>query len=279
MFIIALMIRKILFLLITLTALMLNGCASNPLIADGKGGRYVIGGTYKIKGIKYRARVNLNYIETGMASWYGRDFHGKKTANGEIYDMNTLSAAHKTLPMPTYARVTNLNNGRSVIVRINDRGPYKSDLGTDTSNRIIDLSRKAAQMLGFLRAGVAPVEVRYLGRARPNNADRLTKNLKRRRVRALFRPVGESQSDKIYHVKVGAFVSRAKAEAHQRNLARTKQIPSRLKKEKNRWRLVFGPFKAKNEAHAIKSILLTRGYSKSVILAAKVPTRHKNYKR
>ena len=265
-----LMIKKVLlFLLFALIAFVGEGCASNPLIADGAGGRYVVGGVYKVKGVKYRARVNLNYVETGMASWYGRAFHGKKTANGETYDMNTLSAAHKTLPLPTYARVTNRKNGRSVIVRVNDRGPYKSDHGTDTRNRIIDVSRKAAQMLGFLRAGIAPVEVRYIGRARPSNATRLTRNLKRRTIRGEFRPVGEVKGAKIYHVKAGKFPSRAKAEAHRLNLVRVKQIKARIARDKRGWRLIFGPFEAKNEAHAVKSILLTRGYHKSVIFAAK----------
>ena len=264
--------KMLLFLLFALIAFMgEGGCASNPLIADGAGGRYVVGGVYKVKGVKYRARVNLNYVETGMASWYGRAFHGKKTANGETYDMNTLSAAHKTLPLPTYARVTNRRNGRSVIVRVNDRGPYKSDHGTNTRNRIIDVSRKAAQMLGFLRAGVAPVEVRYIGRARPANAARLSRKLKIRTQRVQFRPVGLPDKHKTYHVKVGSFSTRDKAETHRRNLASSLIYAekSRLARDKNRWRLIFGPFEAKNEAQAVKSILLTRGYRKSVILAAK----------
>ena len=268
------MSHRFLFNLVIVSAViapLMGGCAFSPLIADGEGGRYVVGGAYKVKGVKYRARVNQNYLETGYASWYGRAFHGKKTANGETYDMNTLSAAHRTLPLPTYARVTNRSNGRSVIVRVNDRGPFKSDHGTDTSKRIIDVSRKAAQMLGFFKAGVAPVEVRYLGRARPGGADQLAKNLKTRRIRALFRPIGETKGGKVYHIKTGAFSSRAKAEAHRLDLARTKKIAARLKKEKNRWRLIFGPFEAKNEAHAIQSILLTRGYRKSVILAGRIP--------
>ena len=266
------MIKKtLLFMLFALCAPSAQGCTANPLIADGAGGRYVVGGIYKVKGVKYRARVNLNYIETGLASWYGRAFHGKKTANGEIYNMNTLSAAHKTLPLPTYARVTNRKNGRSVIVRVNDRGPYKSDHGTDTRNRIIDVSRKAAQMLGFLRDGVAPVEVRYIGRAKPANAARLSRKLKIRTQRVQFRPVGIPSQHKTYHVKAGSFSTRDKAETHRRNLAASLIYAekSRLARDKNGWRLIFGPFEAKNEAHAVKSILLTRGYRKSVILAAK----------
>ena len=93
--------------------------------------------------------------ERGIASWYGADFHGRKTANGEVYDMNAISAAHPTMPMPSYARVTNLRNGRSVIVRVNDRGPYHND-------RVIDLSREAARHLGILKGGVAAVEVNLI---------------------------------------------------------------------------------------------------------------------
>ena len=272
MSIIGLMIKKaLLLMLFALIAAVAEGCAANPLIADGAGGRYVVGGVYKVKGVKYRARVNLNYVETGVASWYGRAFHGKKTANGETYNMNTLSAAHKTLPLPTYARVTNRKNGRSVIVRVNDRGPYKSDHGTDTRNRIIDVSRKAAQMLGFLRAGVAPVEVRYIGRAKPSNATKLSRKLKIRTQRVQFRPVGLPNKHKTYHVKVGSFSTRDKAETHRRSLASSLSYAekSRLARDKKGWRLIFGPFEAKNEAQAVKSILLTRGYRKSVILAAK----------
>ena len=94
----------------------------------------------------------------GRASWYGELFHGRRTANGEIYDMDRLSAAHPTLPLPVYAQVTNLKNGRTIVVRVNDRGPYAND-------RIIDLSRRSAEVLGFRRHGTATVRVKYLGRA------------------------------------------------------------------------------------------------------------------
>ena len=98
------------------------------------------------------------YDRRGWASWYGELFHGRRTANGEIYDMDRLSAAHPTLPLPVYAQVTNLKNGRTIVVRINDRGPFAND-------RIIDLSRRSAEALGFRRQGTAPVRVRYLQRA------------------------------------------------------------------------------------------------------------------
>ena len=127
------------------------------------GGYYQVGKPYQIAGLWYTPREDPGYDRVGSASWYGELFHGRRTANGEIYDMDRLSAAHPTLPLPVYARVTNLNNGRSIVVRINDRGPYARD-------RVIDLSRRSAELLGFRNHGTATVRVKYLGRA-PLNGD------------------------------------------------------------------------------------------------------------
>ena len=127
------------------------------------GGYYQVGKPYQVAGLWYTPREDPGYDQVGNASWYGELFHGRRTANGEIYDMDRLSAAHPTLPLPVYARVTNLNNGRSIVVRVNDRGPYARD-------RIMDLSRRSAEMLGFRNHGTATVRVRYLGRA-PLNGD------------------------------------------------------------------------------------------------------------
>ena len=121
-------------------------------------GTYKVGSSYQINGVWYYPQDDPNYDQTGIASWYGDPFHGRKTANGETFDKNLITAAHPTLPMPTIARVTNLENGRSIIVRINDRGPF-------AKGRIIDLSQKSAQLLGFEQAGVAKVRVQYVGRA------------------------------------------------------------------------------------------------------------------
>jgi len=127
------------------------------------GGAYQVGKPYQIAGLWYKPREDPGYDRVGSASWYGELFHGRRTANGEIYDMDRLSAAHPTLPLPVYARVTNLNNGRSIVVRVNDRGPYARD-------RVIDLSRRSAELLGFRSHGTATVRVKYLGRA-PLNGD------------------------------------------------------------------------------------------------------------
>ncbi len=122
------------------------------------GGRYKIGSPYRINGKIYTPREVDRHNEQGMASWYGELFHGRRTANGEIYNMEALTAAHPTLPLPSYARVTNLRNGRSLVVRINDRGPYARD-------RVIDLSWAVASLLQMRASGTAPVRVEYLGLA------------------------------------------------------------------------------------------------------------------
>jgi rare lipoprotein A len=129
------------------------------------GGRYKLGSPYKINGQRYVPREVTHYEETGVASWYGELFHGRLTANGEVYDMEALSAAHPTLPLPSYVRVTNLRNDRAVVLRVNDRGPY-------SRGRLIDLSWAAASLLKMDRAGTAPVRVEYLGKAPLNGDDR-----------------------------------------------------------------------------------------------------------
>ena len=117
-----------------------------------------------------------SFSQTGKASWYGPGFHGKKTSSGERFDMNTLSAAHRTLPIPSYARVTNLSNGKSVVVRINDRGPFHG-------NRVMDLSKAAAKELGFIHTGTANVKVEQIlpngkGQKQQNRRDGIVTSVK-----------------------------------------------------------------------------------------------------
>lgn len=147
-------------------ALMLSGCAESTLVAhtaktfgsaveEEPIGGYKVGNPYQIDGIWYTPKEDYGYVEEGVASWYGPDFHGKRTANGERYDMHALTAAHRTLPMPSLVRVTNLENRRSAILRINDRGPF-------ARNRILDVSKRAADALGFIGQGTARVRVEIL---------------------------------------------------------------------------------------------------------------------
>lgn len=118
-------------------------------------GTYKVGKPYVIQGKTYVPEVNYDYMETGIASWYGPGFHGGRTANGEKFYQNELTAAHKTLPLPSIVRVTNLSNGKSLIVRVNDRGPF-------SKGRVIDVSQKAAELLGFKNQGTAKVRVEVL---------------------------------------------------------------------------------------------------------------------
>ena len=146
------------------------GVSSSPrLVALGEpvpkgGGTYRVGKPYTIGGQTYEPQENPNYSAEGMASWYGQDFHGRATANGEVYDMASISAAHPTLPIPSYARVTNLANQKSIIVRVNDRGPYHG-------NRLIDVSVRTARLLGFYENGLTKVRVEYVGRAALEGSD------------------------------------------------------------------------------------------------------------
>ena len=139
-----------------------GGHAERPPAPNGYE-HQVVGKPYEVSGRWYTPADQPNYNETGVASWYGPNFDGKRTANGEIYDMNALSAAHKTLPLPSLVEVTNLDNGKSLVVRVNDRGPF-------VDGRIIDLSKGAAEQLGVIRPGVARVRVRYLGPPPMNGA-------------------------------------------------------------------------------------------------------------
>jgi rare lipoprotein A len=126
-----------------------------PSAPAGGKGNYKVGKPYQVAGTWYYPKEDFNYDETGIASWYGPGFHGKSTANGEVFDQFAVSAAHRTLPLPSAVRVTNLENGRAINLRVNDRGPF-------SKNRIIDLSRKAAQLLGFEGKGTARVRVEIL---------------------------------------------------------------------------------------------------------------------
>jgi len=162
-------------------ALLLGGCAETRLAVHtakaiasdepkraASGATYKVGNPYQINGVWYYPREQPDYDETGIASWYGDPFHGRQTANGETYDMNALTAAHPTLPLPTNVRVTNLENGRSIIVRVNDRGPF-------VNGRLIDMSRRGAQLLGFHEKGTAKVRVSALEAATVNGVSVLPK--------------------------------------------------------------------------------------------------------
>ncbi|MGI6244409.1 MAG: septal ring lytic transglycosylase RlpA family protein [Pseudochelatococcus sp.] len=142
---------------------------SPRVVSSGKavpkgGGRSMVGKPYVVAGRTFTPKENDNYTAVGTASWYGAAFHGRRTANGEIFDKHSIAAAHPTLPLPSYVRVTNLSNNRSMVVRVNDRGPFHG-------NRLIDLSKTAAEALDFHRQGTAKVKVEYVGRASLGGSD------------------------------------------------------------------------------------------------------------
>lgn len=145
-------------MLAALTAACASTSEDNSVQVPPNAGVYKIGKPYQIGDTWYYPREQPDYDETGIASWYGPSFYGHRTANGELYDATALTAAHRTLPLPVNVRVTNLENGRSIIVRVNDRGPF-------AKGRIIDLSEKAAELLGYKAKGTARVRVTFIGRA------------------------------------------------------------------------------------------------------------------
>ena len=162
--------------------LALAACSSNKSqdfngfteFGDYKG-HYKIGKPYQVQGVTYIPKQEPNYDKTGYASWYGPTFHGKKTANGDKFDKNALTAAHPTLPLPSLVRVTNLQNGKNVVLMVNDRGPF-------ARSRILDVSQRAAQMLGFEQQGVAKVRVQYL----PGQTDQMLKRIGLKKPNQLY---------------------------------------------------------------------------------------------
>ena len=254
------------------------------------GGIYKIGTPYQIMGSWYYPRENPNYDEVGIASWYGTKFHGRRTANGEIFDMNLLTAAHPTLPMPVRARVTNLENGKSIIVRINDRGPFAKD-------REIDLSRKAAEVLGFRDKGTTRVRVQYLGRAPMyDSAGRLIRGQEpasfisekprtpdeNKRVAAAPVEQVEKQTldgrtiadapppiaSKRYAVQVGVFSSRFNAERLKRQLDRI--TPAEVSEAEingeTYYRVKVGGANVREDARQTRDMLVSAGHQDAVIV-------------
>ncbi len=212
-------------------ALLLAGCSSDEKLdpfagkgspkytSDGPlpkgGGRRHVGKPYTIAGKTYYPTAKPKAVEVGMASWYGPKFHRRKTANGEWFDMNYLSAAHKTMPLPSYVRVVNLENGRTVVVRVNDRGPF---VGT----RIIDMSKAAAEVLGFRHKGKARVRVEYLGPAPLGDDRALLARLNRMKTASKARLVAAVRSGAGGRAAAPVMVARAepavRTRAHSANV-------------------------------------------------------------
>ncbi|MEO5366444.1 MAG: septal ring lytic transglycosylase RlpA family protein [Magnetococcus sp. WYHC-3] len=209
---------------------------------------------YSIAGVVYRPMESAEgYLREGMASWYGPGFHGKRTATGELYDMDGVSAAHPTLPLPSTVRVTNLENGRELVVRVNDRGPFHA-------KRLIDLSRGAAEQLGFRQRGTAQVRVEALG---PGGDGRPAGQCPEIRDRALSGAPSNNSGAARYFAQVGAFRDRDNARTLARSLGdvgRTDVQPARIE-GREFFRVLVGPFDTHARAEQMVERLDGRGYS------------------
>lgn len=239
--------RTTVFLIILL---VLAGCSSsmrpigrmpdnNELPTGSQGVERKVGKPYKIAGVWYYPKEDPHYDEVGYASWYGSDFHGKKTANGEIYNMNALTAAHKTLPLPTFVKVTNMANGRTIILRVNDRGPF-------VKGRIIDISRRGAQLLGFDRQGVTKVRVQAVDENGnpPRGRRPQTRTAERTPEPQSTPPRGAGAAD-THFIQVGAYSQRENAEIQAgrlRGRGHAARVEATSSSGRKLWRVRLGPF-------------------------------------
>lgn len=223
---------------------------------------------YQVWGKTYRVMdSNEGYVERGVASWYGEKFHGHKTSNGEIFDMYSMSAAHKSLRIPSYARVTNLDNGQSVIVRVNDRGPFHGD-------RLIDLSYAAAKKLGYKSKGTARVEVESIT-VRQNGSMTLAgkpfgPGMAAPVVDSSSAPADGRDSSLGLFVQLGSFSQRDPAEALLTKARRVVERPMRVRQvntDSGRFlRAQVGPFDDEVEARKAQNILESNGFAQSIVL-------------
>lgn len=223
---------------------------------------------YTVWGRQYRVMGNNNgYVERGIASWYGEKFHGHKTSNGEVFDMYTMSAAHKSLRIPGYARVTNLDNGRSVIVRVNDRGPFHGD-------RLIDLSYAAAKKLGYHDKGTARVEVAAITVARDGSMTLAGKPFTGGGQPVPVAKVADKESSAngrtALFVQLGSFSSRDPAELLLDRARRAIEDPMRVREVNTAagrfHRVQVGPFGNADAARSAQDQLQNQGFGQSIVL-------------
>ena len=224
-----------------------NFSSKNPYA----GGIYKIGEPYIIQEKKFFPEEDFSYKEKGVASWYGQQFHGKKTANGEIFNMNLLTAAHRTLQLPSLVRVTNISNKKSIILRVNDRGPFAKD-------RIIDVSKKAASLLGFQKEGTTQVIVEYYGRANVYDYNGRINNEKAYK--------GIKDTSKKYILNVGVFSDKKNIEKIKVKLKDLGKINiEKFKNDSSLYKVFLGPFGNKNFVYRVQNALSKKGLKDSVV--------------
>jgi len=218
---------------------------------------------YQIRGRWYQPAEQPGYDETGRASWYGDQFNGRPTATGERFDMHALTAAHRTLPLPGLVEVTNLTNGRRIVARVNDRGPF-------VDGRIIDLSRGSAEALGMLQAGVAEVRVRYLGRA-----PRLGGGTALQSAQVAPRPApvpnlatALPQAGGAYWIQAGAFADRRGARRVAERLGERAVVDVQAESGQALFRVLVGPWPDANAAEQARQAVIARGYADALLISA-----------
>jgi rare lipoprotein A len=226
----------------------------------------IVSGTmrpYQVRGRWYRPEEQPTYDEVGMASWYGDQFNGRPTATGERFDMHALTAAHKTLPLPALVEVTNLANGRSVILRVNDRGPFVDD-------RIIDLSRGAAEALDMLQRGVGEVRVRYVGRAPRIGGGSVLQYARAEPPRAVAVPPPPSPAPAAppegrFWIQVAAYPAQPEAQATAGRLGETARVQAAT--DNSMFRVILGPWPDANAAEQARQAVLARGFQQALLIS------------
>lgn len=253
---------------------LLAACASTGNVAPGGSRRAelpvvtdpapIVSGTmrpYQVRGQWYRPEEQPTYDEVGMASWYGDQFNGRPTSTGERFDMHALTAAHKTLPLPGLVQVTNLANGRTIVLRVNDRGPFVDD-------RIIDLSRGAAEALDMISSGVAEVRVRYLGRAPRVGGGTVLQYAQADRAPAppVPQPPVSTTSGRFW-IQVAAFPAQPEARVTAGRLGQTARVQAAT--DNSMFRVLMGPWPDANTAEQARQAVVARGFADALLISTR----------
>ncbi|WGM31155.1 septal ring lytic transglycosylase RlpA family protein [Brevundimonas sp. NIBR11] len=221
----------------------------------------IVSGTmrrYQVRGRWYQPEEQPNYDEVGLASWYGDQFNGRPTSTGERFDMHALTAAHKTLPLPGLVEVTNLANGRRVVLRVNDRGPF-------VDGRIIDLSRGAAEALDLLSRGVGEVRVRYLGRAPRLGGGTVIQTAEAASPPPVVAP--PVSADQRYWIEVAAYRDQPQAQAIAGRIGRSARVQAAS--DQSMFRVLLGPWNDANAAERARQSVLADGFGGALLISAR----------